>query len=788
MMNWCVVLDFGYGSCSEGFQKVGAQIWDDQQRTLESQIPGSLPPAPDLPEIYQRWQSMYKAAYQYRRFRQGTDPQIQFDIQDQQPEQYSEKRFKQLCDDLKQRLNQWLSADSFQQIYRHLLVNLAPTDAVRIIVETEDLQLRRLPWHLWGLLENYPQAEVALSALHFSRIIPQASGRKKTRVLAVLGNSQEIDTERDRQELENLPQAQTVFLVEPNRQQLNDHLFDARGWDILFFAGHSFSGNQQDCAYIEINSQERLTLIDLQNALRKAIAQGLQLAIFNSCDGLGLARTLADLQIPQLIVMREPVPDRVAQEFLTRWLKAFSTDQPLYQSVRHAREQLQGLEDQFPCASWLPVICQNPTADPPTWKHLRKPPSKLPPPKLQPDTPSLNLRSVGILSAGVMAAVVGLRLLGGLEFLELKAFDFLMRSRPPESPDSRLLVITLTGQDVQSQPFEDRQGGSFSNAAFDQLLQKLIPLEPRVIGVDIYRRVPVSSQYATLLQQLKTNNRLITTCKVEDDPYNPGIPAAPEIATTDLQNRVGFSDVIPDSDQVIRRHLLGQSTFTDSLCPVSNALSLMIALRYLADDGIELNLQMRQLGKAQLPVLEARSAAYQRIDARGYQIMVNYRNAAKLAEQLTLTEALEGELTAEQVKDKIVLIGTTDSTFRDLHRTPYSTEEKLEMPGVLIQAHMVSQLLNAAKDGRPLIWWWPVWAEVLWIGTWSGVGGLIAYAFPVKWKGGLVLGLSLIVLSGVCYVALWRLSGWIPWIPALVALLLGNGVVWLNRRSQLFKL
>ncbi len=103
--------------------------------------------------------------------------------------------------------------------------------------------------------------------------------------------------------------------------------------------------------------------------LKKAIQQGLTLAIFNSCDGLGLATNLADLQIPQIIVMREPVPDRVAAEFLKNFLTAFSGGQPLYQSVREAREKLQGLEDQFPCATWLPVICQNPALLPLSWKE-----------------------------------------------------------------------------------------------------------------------------------------------------------------------------------------------------------------------------------------------------------------------------------------------------------------------------------------------------------------------------------------------------------------------------------
>jgi hypothetical protein len=74
---------------------------------------------------------------------------------------------------------------------------------------------------------------------------------------------------------------------------------------------------------LEINPQESISIEQLKNSLKAAIRQGLQLAIFNSCDGLGLARELADLQIPQLIVMREPVPDGVAQAFLTSFLPTF---------------------------------------------------------------------------------------------------------------------------------------------------------------------------------------------------------------------------------------------------------------------------------------------------------------------------------------------------------------------------------------------------------------------------------------------------------------------------------
>jgi hypothetical protein len=103
-----------------------------------------------------------------------------------------------------------------------------------------------------------------------------------------------------------------------------------------------------------------LSIHNRQYALKRSIETGLKLVILNSCDSLELAAELISIQLPQAIVMREPVPDIIAQQFLKNFLTAFASGLPLYRAVRSAREQLQGLEDDYPCASWLPVICQNP--------------------------------------------------------------------------------------------------------------------------------------------------------------------------------------------------------------------------------------------------------------------------------------------------------------------------------------------------------------------------------------------------------------------------------------------
>ncbi|HEY9653581.1 MAG TPA: protein kinase, partial [Coleofasciculaceae cyanobacterium] len=277
---------------------------------------------------------------------------------------------KESAIELRDRLRTWLDSDGFRAIDRRLREELNRDEIIRFLIRTEEKLLHKLPWQEWDFFERYPKAEVALSAVEFEK--PRKSQtailKESVRILAILGNSKGIDIEVDRRKLEALPGAEVEFLVEPERQQLNDRLWE-QPWDILFFAGHSET--KEETGHLYINQTDSLSLDELKYGLKQAIAQGLHLAICNSCDGLGLASALAQLHIPQMIVMREPVPDKVAQEFLNYFLNAFANGDSLYLAERQARERLQGLEHQFPCASWLPVICQNPVEIPPNWRSLQ---------------------------------------------------------------------------------------------------------------------------------------------------------------------------------------------------------------------------------------------------------------------------------------------------------------------------------------------------------------------------------------------------------------------------------
>ncbi|TVR12356.1 MAG: CHAT domain-containing protein [Phormidium sp. GEM2.Bin31] len=260
----------------------------------------------------------------------------------------------------------WLTSQGFQAIDRRLREALSPQDEIRLAITSDSGVVRQLPWHLWEFYRRYGKTEVMFSPV--TGMKPPSTpgqGPQRLRILAILGSDEGIDVAGDRRFLEELRGAEVTFLVAPTRQMMSDRLWEGP-WDILFFAGHSETQGQRGCLYL--NGEERLSLDELRYGLSKAIQRGLRLAIFNSCDGLGLTTALEDCAIPQMIVMREAVPDVVAQMFLKQFLGLFSQGVPFHLAVREARERLQGIEDRFPCASWLPVIVQHPDAIAPRWR------------------------------------------------------------------------------------------------------------------------------------------------------------------------------------------------------------------------------------------------------------------------------------------------------------------------------------------------------------------------------------------------------------------------------------
>lgn len=393
-----VVLRFGRGSLATGFD-LHLRIYTPDQTLTE--IDGALPPDPALLQIYESLRESYRQQCHlaYRGFRglEALDEVTHISIRD-------------AAVDLTQGLNDWLDhSPDFQPIREELLHHLNSTDRVRFVIHTQNPILQWLPWHLCNLFQRYRYGGVSLSLPRRSHSLPLSPCQSRVRVLAVLGDSTGIDIQADLLLLQDkLPPDAEILppLIATPRKVLGQTLWEQKP-DILFFAGHSSSTGPQGEFFL--NEFESVAIADLKFALGKAIEGGLKLAIFNSCDGLKLAQDLADLNLPAIIVMRERVPDAAAQYFLDYFLTAFAhptEPKPLTLAVREAQERLHNLEQDYPCASWLPVLCQQPEAADLTWEDLHV--------RVQPPTAKLKHRlfplkrsqSIG-LTCGLGAIIVG---------------------------------------------------------------------------------------------------------------------------------------------------------------------------------------------------------------------------------------------------------------------------------------------------------------------------------------------------------------------------------------------
>jgi adenylate cyclase len=384
----------------------------------------------------------------------------------------------------------------------------------------------------------------------------------------------------------------------------------------------------------------------------------------------------------------------------------------------------------------------------------------------------------------------GIRHFGLLQGIELAAYDHFTRLQPNQSPDKRLLVVGISETDLQT-----LQEWPISDRTIAKLLKKLNANQPRVIGLDILRDIPVMPGRTELLNQLAASKHTLLVCKVSSVD-ELGTPPPPEVSA----DQVGFADLVIDSGGILRRSLLmmspppltGLSRIkpTRHLCndPANTltSLSFHAALLYLQQQKIEPDMTKSaelKIGSILFSPFYTNMGGYRGADAGGYQILLRYRSANNAAPQVSLMDVLSNRVPASMIRDRMVLIGYATPLAKDDFYTPFSANknDRQKMPGVMVHAQSASQILSAVLDQRSLIWVWPSGIEAVWIFGWSLLGGIIAgYLRHPLWLTAIMAAL-IGVIYGISLLLFVR-GGWIPFVPAIAAFVsTGVGVVLFDR-------
>ncbi|MDJ0704165.1 MAG: CHASE2 domain-containing protein [Leptolyngbyaceae cyanobacterium MO_188.B28] len=416
------------------------------------------------------------------------------------------------------------------------------------------------------------------------------------------------------------------------------------------------------------------------------------------------------------------------------------------------------------------------------------------------------LRSMVLISGVTTVMVTGIRFIGLLQPLELMAYDVLLSLRPPENPDDRIVIVEITPRDLERV--------EISNEKLLELLEALKEnYQPQIIGLNVYVDQPAKVGNDRLVTHLAQRDDVIAACLVVPEelyPYPATIPGAIAPRTSDVSisipwDRLGFTNVPfedflgfnlfiePDFHFIRRYQLTIDESHVSSTCNTGFSLGLLLAIEYLETIGItpvldpegymendQGYIEFSQTGTVLEELEDGDGGGYRWRDIEGYQVLLNYRSPHPQQgafRRVSVSQIIQGEIDQSDLEGRVVLIGYTadiPGQYSAFHYTPYSFGQwppGQRMAGVVIHAHLVSQILSSVLDNRPQLSVWPPFYDVLWIGIWSFIGGVLTWLFPSA-KLALVGSATVIPLSGLCFIVLFQFGLWAPLIPPAFAVFL----------------
>ncbi len=365
----------------------------------------------------------------------------------------------------------------------------------------------------------------------------------------------------------------------------------------------------------------------------------------------------------------------------------------------------------------------------------------------------------------VSSATALIQFSGAFQLLDWAILDQSFRlRRERKDTENPVVIVTIAEEDIQ------RWGHPLKDAQLADILSRIQADKPRVIGLDLYRNLPIPPGKVALDRVFRASPRVIGIKRISGEAQSAQVPPIPVLQE---HGQIAASDMVLDSDGKIRRALI---SLKDRSNKTYYTLGTSLALEYLAQENITvepLNQNQVQLGKAIFSPLTENVSGYVRADTGGYQILSNFYPASHRPIEVSITSVLTGQLPPGLLRDKIVLIGTTASSLGDRFYVPHSDSPQTAWAGVEVHADLAAQLVGAAQGKRltlqGLSWEW----SLGWMVCWATVGTALGWVSRGRWVLGIRVIVGWVSLMGIGYGA-FLLGWWVPMMAAGTALLGGS--------------
>ncbi|MAU77271.1 MAG: adenylate/guanylate cyclase domain-containing protein [Crocinitomicaceae bacterium] len=274
------------------------------------------------------------------------------------------------------------------------------------------------------------------------------------------------------------------------------------------------------------------------------------------------------------------------------------------------------------------------------------------------------------------------------ESINLLTYDLVLstlqkKNTSKEKAKSQVVVVGINENDI------NQFGWPINDNYLCKAIKTLSQWGAASISLDLYRDVEVPPKNTCLREIINTNEKLISIRNIAENI--PAIPGTPD-------NQQGFNDLVVDSDGVIRRDLVHVSNQELSV------RSLALRILEVANQKPILDKQIEALPSEIW--LSKNAGGYLSLPGAGYQTMLDTNNLENIRTK-SLSNVLNKAMNPSEITGRIVLIGSTAKSVKDVYEIPqsrfHSGDSYLRIPGVKIHALRVINLTELIQNEKAAI-------------------------------------------------------------------------------------
>ncbi len=378
-------------------------------------------------------------------------------------------------------------------------------------------------------------------------------------------------------------------------------------------------------------------------------------------------------------------------------------------------------------------------------------------------------REVILPGSIIVGLVLIARLTGFLQLYEWMALDSFSRNCSLNDTTARVTIVSIDETDL-------RMFGGFplDDGELAKALQIVNEYKPSVIGIDIFRDLPVGENNNLLIKAFKEIPSIVGIEVALNEKEVLNVKPPPALPP----QRVGFADVLIDEDGKLRRSLLASRDWEGEL---KYSFVTQLARIYLSSRGFDFEQgdsvkNPIKFGSVEIPPFEANTGGYVNADANGNQMLVNFCSSQKPLTYIHLRDIFAKNFSPEMVRNRAVIFGVTAASIKDtfitsaLKYTLFSSisGQSESMPnqiiyGVEAHAHVLRQILSTVLDKPNLLKTWSNFWEYVWIIIWGIIGVSLSVILQSPWKS--LLGIAIICTKHIMLFYFLLMWGW--WIPSI---------------------